>query len=284
MGLKIHAICMVLNEEPFIVELLNALYPFCSGISVITQYDRDFYYNHIIPDATVNLVLNYPDPEGKIHLSVRRFNHEAAARNHEMLSILANPLKKNLTPQNGVSMDKVNKFYSTPDYFLIVDADEIYDLKTLPLIVAYLNSKKPRGMRVTSYTYKYTWNQRIPLSVINHTHFGFIKAGLLFQHNRVITWNESRLNKLFSYIKLPNFGTKLYGFINCPIEVGVFHHGAYLGGKERLMEKFKKHSHQDIVKTEGYFDKIDKLPFDFIPTEQLPENIKKGKWPKNFFD
>lgn len=97
MGLRIHAICMALNEEPFIVELLNSLYPFCSGISIITQYDRDFYYNPVIPDKTVNLVLNYPDPEGKIHLSVRRFRHEAAARNHEMLSILDNPIKKNLT-------------------------------------------------------------------------------------------------------------------------------------------------------------------------------------------
>jgi hypothetical protein len=284
MGLKIHAICMALNEEPFINGLLNSLYPFCSGISIITQYDRDFYYNPVIPDNTVNLVLNYPDPDGKIHLSVSRFNHEAAARNHEMLSILVNPIKNKLTPQHGVVMQKVQEFYSKPDYFLIVDADEIFDIQTLAKIIEYLENKKPRGMRITGYQYKYTWNQRIPISVVNHTHFGFVKSGLLFQHNRVITWDESRLNKLFTYINCPNLGTKLLGFISCPVDVGVFHHGAYLGGKERLYEKFRKHSHQDIIKTEGYLNKIDELPYDFIPTEDLPDNIRKGNWPANFFD
>ena len=41
MSLRIHAIVLALNEEVFIANQLNTLYPFCCGISVITQYDRD---------------------------------------------------------------------------------------------------------------------------------------------------------------------------------------------------------------------------------------------------
>ena len=47
---------------------LDTIYPYCAGISVITQYDRDWYGKFVTPDRTVALVLNYPDPEGKINL------------------------------------------------------------------------------------------------------------------------------------------------------------------------------------------------------------------------
>lgn len=282
MPLRIHAICLVLNEEPFITELLNSLYSFCSGISIITQYDRDYYGNRVVPDDTIGLALNHPDPEGKVHVSVRRFKHEAAARNHEMLSIMSNPIKAKLTPQSGISMESVVKFYEKPDYFLIVDGDEIYDIETFPRIVEYLEARRPNAMRVTGYQYKYTWNQRVPLSVIHHNQFGFLKAGLLLQSNRVITWNESRLRKLFGILRLPDMSKRLFGYIDCPIEIGVFHHGAYLGGRNRLLEKFKKHSHQDIVTRTGYLDEIDKLPYDYIPSDQLPSNIRSGRWPAEF--
>ena len=40
---------------------LRTLYPFCSGISVLTQYDRDWYGNTIEPDRTADLVLKFPE-------------------------------------------------------------------------------------------------------------------------------------------------------------------------------------------------------------------------------
>jgi len=259
---------------------LDTIYPFCSGISVITQYDRDWYGRPVVPDASASLVLNYHDPEGKINLLVRRMPDEAAARNMEMLSFNDRSYRNTLS--HGRPMEDIKKFHAAPDYFWVIDADEIYDPATIPAILAYLDKKKPRGMRVTGYNYLRTWNRRVPRSVVDFTHFGFVKAGLLFQQRRVISWNESRLSKLFKMVHLPDLSSRLFGFINCPESVGVFHHACWLGDNSRMREKFDKSSHR-----EGYgrdADSIDKITSEFIPTQSLPINIQKASWPNNFFD
>src|SRR5215470_17140628 len=94
MSLRIHAIILALNEEVFIINQLNTLYPFCTGISVLTQYDRDWYGERVSPDRTAELVMNHPDPEGKIHFIIRRSPDEAAARNAEMLARAIRPDRK----------------------------------------------------------------------------------------------------------------------------------------------------------------------------------------------
>jgi hypothetical protein len=107
--MRIHAICIALNEEDLIVELLKSMYPFCSGISVITQFDRDYFGKKVVPDNTVNYALDFPDPEGKINVVVRRYNDETASRNHEMMSVLSNA-SKGIKP-HAVSLDKVQRFF-----------------------------------------------------------------------------------------------------------------------------------------------------------------------------
>src|SRR5437762_3496713 len=130
MQLRVHAIILALNEELFIKNQLKMLYPFCSGISVLTQYDRDWYGRRVSPDQTTNLVANFPDPEGKIHLVIRRWPDEAAARNSEMLCLIARPDRRVMS--HGSAVARIRDFHHTPDYFLIVDADEFYDPKTFP--------------------------------------------------------------------------------------------------------------------------------------------------------
>ena len=46
-----------------------------------------------MPDTTVEKVLSFSDPEGKIHLVARRYNDETASRNHEMMSVMCNASK-----------------------------------------------------------------------------------------------------------------------------------------------------------------------------------------------
>ena len=180
-------------------------------------------------------------------------------------------------------MEEIEAFHRRPDYFLIVDADEIYDVETLATIIDYLAAKTPRGMRVTGYQYLWTWNQRIPTSAIHHHHFGFIRAGTMFEMRRTVSFNESRLRKLLQILRLPDFSAAMYGFIECPMEVGVFHHGCYLGGAQRMAAKFAKHSHPE-ANTPEYMGSIGALPYDSIPTAKLPRNIREGGWPANFFD
>jgi hypothetical protein len=281
MKLKIHVICLALNEEIFIEEFLKALYPFVQGISVITQYDRDYYGNKVVPDRTVEKVLKFPDIDGKIHLVVRRFNDETAARNHEMNALNHNPAKSIVT--HGTDITNILEFHKKPDYYLIADADEIYDSETFPSIMEYLAKKKPNGMRITGYNYYWTWNQRVPKSHEHFLQFGFVRPGLRFKIRRLITFNETRIRKQLLRFHIPDFSAKLYGFIECPESTGVFHHGTYLGDEKRHREKLAKHSHKHELDIENYISNLKNVPTLKVLNKELPKNIVNGNWPKNFF-
>lgn len=280
MSLRIHAICLALNEEPFIRELLKSLYPSCSGISVLSQYDRDWYGAPIQPDATVPLVLEFPDPAGKIHLVVRRCPDEAAARNHEILAMNGRCASRIIS--HGVPKADILRFHEEPDYFLIVDADEIYDIDTFGNILEYLEKEKPRGMRVLGYNYVRTWNRRVLPETIPFRQFGFIRPGVLFSMRRTVSWNEGRVSKLLSILRLPDFSARIWGFIDCPREIGVFHHGCWLGDNARLAKKIATSSHKAECGP-GYLESIDSIKTVFVPTSELSRNIREGNWPPEFF-
>lgn len=278
--LNIHAIILALNEEIFIKAQLDAIYPFCNHVSVITQYDRDWYGHAVTPDKTANIVLNYADPQGKINLIVRRLPDEAAARNMEMLAFNKKSYKHTLS--HGRPMEDIASFHQAPDYFWIIDADEMYDISTIPAILNYLDEKSPRGMRITGYNYIRNWHQRVPRSVVDFTHFGFIKPGVLFEQRRTVSWNQSRLSKLFKLMHLPDASNKLYGFISCPESVGVFHHGCWLGDNKRISEKFSKSSHKESQDFET--DSVDRIAFQHITFNNLPVNIQTAAWPNGYID
>src|SRR5207302_4404430 len=137
------------------------------------------YRNTIEPDRTADLVLKFPDPEGKIHLVARRFPDEAAARNAEMLSLTSRPERRVMS--HGSSETRIRDFHRAPDYFWIVDADEFYDPASVPRILDYLKEKRPRGMRIHGFNYVKTWNRRVPADVVRFCHFGFLRPGVLFK-------------------------------------------------------------------------------------------------------
>lgn len=275
MKLRIHAIVLALNEERFIRNQLRTLYPFCSGISVVTQYDRDWYGRPVLPDGTAGLVLSHPDPEGKIHFVVRRFPDEAAARNAEMAGLVARPHRGVMS--HGSTIERIQEFHTVPDYFWIVDADEFYDVATIPAILAHLQQRQPRGLRVHGLNYLSTWNRRVPASVMPFCHFGFIRPGVHFECRRTVSWNESRLAKLLRVLRLPDFSARCFGFEICPWEVGFFHHGCWLGDRERLVDKVAKSSHRDSNTVE-YQKRVIAYPTDYVPTAELPQNIRDGSW------
>ncbi len=279
--MRIHAICLALNEELFITETLKVLYPFCSGISVLSQYDRDWYGRTVKPDQTVPRVLSFPDPQGKIHLVIRRWKDEAATRNHEMLAL--NPRCAMHIMPHGIPKDQIIEFHSRPDYFLIVDADEIYDVDTFGNVVDYLSKRRPRGMRMLGYNYVQTWNRRVLPTTDRFQHFGFIKPGVLFEFLRIVSWNESRLSKLLTKLHLPDISAQLYGFIDCPENVGVFHHAWLIGSQQRLGFKVERSGHRSDIMN-AWLPRALSTPTVFVPTSELPRNIREGHWPEYFFE
>src|ERR1700744_5892316 len=108
--MRIHAIMPALNEEVFIENQLRTLYPFCSGISVLTQYDRDWYGKAVKPDRTVELVSNFSDPEGKIHLVLRRWRDQAAALNSEMGALSCQPAQR--VQSHGTPQADIERFHA----------------------------------------------------------------------------------------------------------------------------------------------------------------------------
>lgn len=279
--MRLHAIILALNEEHFIANNLRVIYPFCTAISVLTQYDRDWYGKTVIPDRTVEIVSKFPDPEGKINLVLRRYPDEAAARNSEMLSFMTKPYSG--TKSHGRPMQEIETFHGQPDYFWIIDADEIYDPLTLPAIIERLAQRRPKGMRIWGVNYLGTWNRPISSSTVPFFHFGFIRPGVFFEQRRTVSWNESRTAKLLRILRLPPVADRLWGFETCPQEIGVFHHGCWLGGKARLAEKVSKSSHQDS-NTRDYLAKVNAIKTGWIDFRDIVPAIKDAIWPESFVE
>jgi hypothetical protein len=282
MALRIHAIVLALNEEVFIKNLLNTLYPFCSGISVLTQYDRDWYGKMVQPDKTIELVANHPDPEGKIHLVLRRWRSQPAALNCEVGALSCGADRGTLS--HGTPLHEIRAFHRTPDYFWIVDADEFYDPATVPAMLDFLNRRRPRAMQVHAYNYLGTWNRRVPMEVVPFCQFGFVRAGLRFNSRvRGISWRAAAVSRLLRMLRLPDFSGSLLGILECPKEIAIFHHGCWIGDRARLVAKAAKSAHTDN-NTPDYPEQISKLPYEWVPTETLPSSIREGVWPDNYFD
>jgi hypothetical protein len=279
--LRVHAIVLALNEEAFIHNQLTTLYPFCAGISVLTQYDRDWYGKPVTPDATLQTVADFPDPEGKVHLVVRRWPDEAAARNSEMLALTSRPDRRIMS--HGSAVDRIRRFHQVPDYFWIVDADEIYDPRTVPVMFELLAARRPRGMRVHGYNYLKTWNRRVPRDVVRFCQFGFLQPGVVFKMRRTVSWHESRCAKALAMCGAPAIAAALWGFIECPPEVAMFHHGCWLGTAERLAAKTAKSSHQE-ADSEQYRDDVSRTRYEFVETRDLPVNLQPDLWAAGFFE
>lgn len=278
--MRIHGLILALNEEAFIENQLRVLYPFCSGISVLTQYDRDWYGKPVSPDSTVQLVSNFPDPEGKVHLVLRRWRDQAAALNSEMGALSCHPAKR--VQSHGTPQSAIEQFHSTPDYFWIVDADEIYDPATIPAMLDLLHRRRPRGMRVHGCNYLRTWNQRVRMDAVQFCQFGFVRPGVTFTSIRQVTWNESRLQKLLKMLHLPDFSARVFGFMECPKETAIFHHGCWLGDNKRLRAKASKSAHTWIDR-DDYVDSLEELSIDVVATSSLPVSIRDVKWPVDYW-
>src|SRR6185436_12739632 len=98
-------------------------YDHVGGITVITTHDRDWHGQPRDAGELVALVLSRQlDPEHKIELAIVNETNEARSRNRAM--DLAAPRATSLRVRQQHAADGPHE---TPDYFLIIDADEIYE-------------------------------------------------------------------------------------------------------------------------------------------------------------
>lgn len=300
--MKITAIVVALNEAEFIQPCLKAIYPFVDRIKIQTNYDRSWSGELITPDETVKKILEIPDEQGKISIHIYRIPDEAIARNwlmrcdgyyinHSHVSTTSNEFR-------------IQDFCEKSDYFWIIDADEIYDQRTVPEILKYLKLNKPKILRIRGITYFKSWNYRISPSD-NFYQPGLIKRGVFFNENRNIFlpfWTRFLKNKYWqinqSLIKM--IDKYILGIDYLPEEIAVFHHGAYVGNDQRIAKKIfssvhyderMKHWYENIWKK--WHPKLKNIHplnpevfqgVEYIPLDAIPDVIKNEEWADGYLE
>ena len=302
--MKITAIIIALNEAEFIEQCLKPIYQYCDSIKIQTGYDRSFSSLNVQPDETINKILSFPDPDGKISLHIHRIPDEAIARNWLMRTdgYNLNHYHKSTTSAKNI----IDNFCQPADYFWIIDADEIYDPQTIPDIIDYLKSRKPNFLRIRGITYFKSWNYRVSPSD-NFYQPGFIKRGILFESNRYIfpplIYRLIR-NKYYNLGKtgdqIIQIAEKLRGYEDLPENIAVFHHGSYVGDDERIFKKISLSGHKSEISKYWYENvwksftpnSIDLHPVNppifagvqYIPTSKLPTSISQEIWSQDYME
>jgi glycosyltransferase involved in cell wall biosynthesis len=303
--MKITVVIVALNESEFIQPCIKALYPFVDRIKIQTNYDRSWSGELITPDQTVEKILEFPDPAGKIALHITRIPDEAIARNWIMRS---DSYRIDHPHQSTTSTEEsIKNFCEGSNYFWIVDADEVYDPKTIPNILDYLKNRRPQILRIRGINYFKSWNYEISPSD-NFYQAGLIQSKVLFRENRNLGLSAGwELIKRIIHNKYWNVNRSFSksndawrGIINLSEEIGIFHHAAYVGSDSRILKKISCSVHHDPRMNQWYENVWKKWtpemknlhPLNpevfpgvrYVPTHQLPSSITNQQWPEEYLE
>jgi hypothetical protein len=265
--LRLHAIYLSLSDAAFFEASVRSIYNDVDRITVTTTYDRDWKGVNRDPDGVVELILSRRfDPERKIDLIVGDETNEARSRNRAM--DYAHPRRQSTRVQRQHADDGVR---SPVDYFLIIDPDEIYEEGTLPRLVDYAAQRRLPIYRVAAVRYFKRWCYRIDGLEWSTA---LVRADVRFTHlrNRKIPlWR-----RVSSRIPLlpRSAAVTIRRSEDVPAGVGVFHHGSYVGPRERIAEKLGSFGHADEV--EG--DWMSRIWDEWTPATR---NFNPA-WPKLF--
>lgn len=283
----IHAIYVALGEVDLLRNSIDSIYAHVAGITIVTTYDRDWLGAPRADDGVADLVLSRSiDPEHKIELLVLNETNEARARNRAMDAAVGRQRRHRVRRQHGADVDR-----PPIGYFLIVDADEIWESDDLNRLVAHASQDRGAWFRAGAYRYFKRWNYRIA---------GLEWSTVLVRSDQRFTWLRNRPVARARLLAArapwpPRISTWLRGYADVPESVAVFHHGSYVGPRERIAQKLKGFGHQHEVRhrwLEDVYDHWDPSSTDFHPvvperfaatcvirTDQLPSAVRSGFWP-----
>jgi hypothetical protein len=289
--LAFHAIYAVLNDATLFECSVRSIYDYVDRITVITGYDRDWHGTAVEPDELVERVLSRDfDPERKIDIIVSPETNEARARNRAMEFAL--PRRAGHKVRSQHEADRIDP---GGDYFWIVDSDEIYERVTIPRLQAVVAERRRASYRAAFRTYFRTWNYRV-------SGVGFATTFLRrdIRLHAVRNPPTPMLAKLAFRTPGVSYETvhKVGGNLQIPPEVGVFHHGSYVGSDERVVRKATAGGHSDRI-VPGWLEDVwrDWSPksrnfhptdpnlfesVEFVPTVALPAEIRDYVWPEGY--
>lgn len=292
-GLRLFAVYVTLNDEPFIEASLESIYPFAAKIFVLTAYDTTWDGTSVEPDRTLEKVLGFPDPERKICCIRMWCPDEALARNWVMDAAI-HTVDYRFSP-HAIDRTAIDAWLEPPDYFWIVDGDEIYDPESLPAILRFVKGSGAAHIKVYGYVYFKTWNYRVkdpePFTA-------FLSPGRYLGFAR-----DPAYPRLLGYLqKIPKVGPAVFnravGRAFVPPDIGVFHHPAYVGDTQRIANKLAHSPHRHQARTDWIervwerwtpstrnFHPTNPPAFPeaiYVPTQKLPGLIRKRDWPEGY--
>ena len=276
--MRLAAVLLLFKEEAFVEACLRAIYPVVDSICVASQHDRNLVGHAVEPDESFSTLMKVPDPENKLRLVVERDTSHLPGVNGE--ARLRNA---------AIALDPA------ADYYLIVDADEIWPADVLRECWQEVQRTRWAGYRISSHTYFRRWNYRVVEPAPGYRPFVFLRRGFLFEDNRQIQWHSpARWREYLRTGRKPktvHFAPELR-----------LHHGSCVGDDERILNKIRNYSHADGVDS-GWYERVwrnfDPGLRDFhyfpdrpelyeslvsIPTADLPPEINQCRWPEGWIE
>ncbi|HEY7107535.1 MAG TPA: hypothetical protein VH986_14100 [Acidimicrobiia bacterium] len=292
-SLRLHAIYAVLDDVRLFQASLASIYPFVESITVVTTHDRDWKRVERMPSEIPAVILSRDlDPDRKIDLIVTNETNEARTRNRVMDFAAPRAHSLEVKPQH-----RGDHALQVPDYFLIVDADEIYEEGAIDRIKGYVARDRLPLYRVPCVRYFKRWNYRIE---------GFEWAVSLVRADQRLPYLRQRTQPLLRRVAsrvpgLPaSWRDRMRGFADVPPAVGMFHHGSYVGPRSRIAAKVRSFGHADEVAASWLTDVYDRwtpgsrnfnpaFPELFaaarrVDVDTLPREIRDHHWPEDYLE
>ncbi len=291
--LRVHAVYVALDEPALFRASIASVYDHVERIVVVTTHDRDWRGIAREPSAIVASVLSRDvDPQRKIDLIVTSETSEARARNRAMDYAAPRPSSLRVRREHDADAS-----YVPPDYFLIVDCDEVYASDDLERLKAFGAARRRPLYRTACVRYFKRWNFRI---------HGYEWAVTFVRADQRLPYLRMRKPPLVrrALAKVPGAGQavrdRLLGYVDIPAAVGVFHHGSYVGPRRRIEQKIESFGHADEVVPrwmEQVYDRWTPSATDFNPAfpglfagadavalEDLPPEIRAFPWPPEYLE
>ena len=291
-----HAIYLVLNEFELFEASLRSVYPHITGATVVTSHDRDRYDNPVVPDETLERILRRDlDPDRKVNVLVCTEGSEAGLRNRAMASA-----RLPVAAGSGWAPAPGRARIVAPDWFWIIDADEIYDDAAVARLKDYVAANPARVYRLTADNYWRSWNWRIEQ---RGSYDVLVAPGVWFgelRHHHLPPWRRAVRKAAHLHLLPAPLATPLLRVREVPRDVAVFHHGSYLGDRRRIEAKLAASGHRD-QHLDGWLDRVwdawtpdmrDLHPIDppafpqahHVATADLPPQIRERAWPSGWLE
>ena len=201
------------NEQDYIEFSIRAVYGFADviAISINTGVPWGGEYEEL--DSTVDIVSSFPDPSGKIRLHTGQWRNEVEQRNANLDTIRGDI-----------------------DYYMVVDADEIYTCEGLRRLRRFIAWRPHIGQfRTRLVTY---WKTNP---------FCRIEPPEPLRAHAV-----SRVRKDTRFVDLRR--TNEFWRATVPRSVAVCHHFSYARSSEKILQKLRNFSHREEVVPNWYQD------------------------------